>query len=177
MNDKIHIPTQLRLQVLMWYHEMLIHPGQKCLELTLCQHLTQPGLTADIKQTYDTCHLYKICKSIPNNYGHLPPKNINDNIPQRTICVDLIGSYQITDGTGVDYKLQAITMIDPATGWFEIVKTHTKTAEHISKLLDRTWFSYYPQLQFYIFDNSNEFLGEKFKKMIEMIILRVYPQQ
>ena len=76
----------------------------------------------------------------------------------------------------MDYKLQAITMIDPATGWFEIVKTHTKTAEHISKLLDRTWFSYYPQLQFYIFDNSNEFLGEKFKKMIEMIILRVYPQ-
>ena len=126
MNDKIYIPAQLRPQVLTWYHEMLIHPGQKRLELTLRQHLTWPGLTADVKRTCDTCHLCKIYKSIPNNYGHLPPKNIDEDIPWRTICVDLIGPYQITDGTGVDYKLWAMTMIDPATGWFEIVETHTK---------------------------------------------------
>ena len=62
-------------------------------------------------------------------------------------------------------------IIDPATRWFEIVETHTKTAEHISKLLDRTWFSHYPRPQFYIFDNGNEFLGEKFKEMIESYYL------
>jgi hypothetical protein len=29
--------------------------------------------------------------------------------------------------------LQAITMIDPATGWFEIVQSETKTAEEERK--------------------------------------------
>ena len=75
----------------------------------------------------------------------------------------------------MDYKLWAMTMIDPATGWFEIVETHTKTAEHIGKLLDRTWFSRYPRPQFCIFDNGNEFLGEKFKEMIESYHLTGIP--
>ena len=74
----------------------------------------------------------------------MPPKNIDEDVPWRTACADLVGPYQITDGTGVDCKLWAMTMIDPATGWFEIVETHSKTAEHIGKLLDRTWFSRSP---------------------------------
>ena len=40
MNEKICIPARLWPQLLTWYHEMLIHPGQKRLELTLHQHLT-----------------------------------------------------------------------------------------------------------------------------------------
>ena len=94
----------------------MIYLGQKCLELALRQYLTWLGLTANVKRTCNTCYLYKICKSIPNNYSHLPPKNINDDIPWRTICADLMGPYQITDSTRVDYKLQAMIIIDPATG-------------------------------------------------------------
>ena len=74
-------------------------------------------------------------------YGKLPPKEAEAQ-PWDTLCVDLIGKYQFTTkGGGAEYKisppsnnekyklktkngntvyLQAITMIDPATGWVEI---------------------------------------------------------
>ena len=36
-----------------------------------------------------------------------------------TVCVDLVGPYTVTDHTGTDRTLMAMTFIDPATGWFE----------------------------------------------------------
>ena len=79
------------------------------------------------------------------------------------------------DGTRVDYKQQTMTMMDLATGQFKIVETHTKTAEHIGKLLDRTWFSRYSRPQCCVFDNGNEFLREKSKEMIESYHLMDIP--
>ena len=42
--------------------------------------------------------------------------------PWKTVCVDLIGPYTLkgTDGTVMDFM--CLTMIDPATGWFEIIE-------------------------------------------------------
>jgi len=37
MEGKIYVPTRLRKQILTWYHEFLVHPGQKRLELTVRQ--------------------------------------------------------------------------------------------------------------------------------------------
>ena len=63
MEGKIYVPTRLRKQILTWYHEFLVHPGQKRLELTVRQHLTWPGLTADVKNLVATCHSCKTCKT------------------------------------------------------------------------------------------------------------------
>jgi hypothetical protein len=47
-------------------------------------------------------------------------------------------------------------MIDPATGWFEIVKATNKSATFIQKLFHITWLARYPQQpQFIVFDNAN----------------------
>jgi hypothetical protein len=35
-------------------------------------------------------------------------------------------------------------MIDPATGWFEIVEVPTKQADYIANLLEFNWLSRYP---------------------------------
>ena len=42
--------------------------------------------------------------------------------PWHALCVDLIGSYTLNgkDGTVIDFM--CLTMIDPATSWFEIVE-------------------------------------------------------
>jgi hypothetical protein len=42
--------------------------------------------------------------------------------PWNTLCVDLIGPYTLKgkDGTVIDFM--CVTMIDPATSWFEIVE-------------------------------------------------------
>ena len=85
------------------------------------------------------------------------------------------------DGSQIDFM--CLTMIDPASSWFEIVelpvlkfitptatskkgpKTHKittgdyfdKTSTMISHLVNKTWFSRYPRCQNIIYDNGSEF--------------------
>ena len=71
-----------------------------------------------------TCQLTKK-KSI--EYGKLPVKGA-ETIPWDTLCVDLIGPYKIecTKKRTKEINLHAVTMIDPATGWFEIHQYNDK---------------------------------------------------
>jgi hypothetical protein len=47
-NDKAVMPLQLRTHVAKWCHKMLCHPGERCTEETIRQHLTWPGLKTDV---------------------------------------------------------------------------------------------------------------------------------
>jgi hypothetical protein len=73
----------------------------------------------------------------------------------------------------------ALTMIDPASSWFEIAKLPVvewlrqqkvsskdlliadeifdKTLKHIAKLVNKTWLCRYPQCHYLIYDNGGEF--------------------
>jgi hypothetical protein len=57
-------------------------------------------------------------------------------------------------------------MIDPATGWFEIVEATNKSATSIQYLFHDIWLARYPRPQFMVFDNGSmdEFKRE-FKQM------------
>ena len=79
-------------------------------------------------------------------------------VPWKSVSANLIGPYTIKakDDTVLDFM--CLTMIDPATGWFEIVElpvvekplnkkgkiicqeTFDKTSTRISKLVNKTWF-------------------------------------
>ena len=71
--------------------------------------------------------LTKSCKTCQTNkkqklkYGHLLSKTII-TVPWRALSVDLRGPYTLKgkDGTIIDFL--ALTMIDPATSWFEVVE-------------------------------------------------------
>jgi hypothetical protein len=54
-----------------------------------------------------------------------------------TICVDLIGSYTVTDKHDNEFTLQAHTMCDPATDWFEIVEIRDQSSEDAAKIQDQ----------------------------------------
>ena len=100
--------------------------------------------------------------------------------------MDIIGPYTLkaNDKTHIDFM--CVTMIDPATSWFEIAelpvsqlpeldipmgtKGHKGKDTHIHKklyfdkssttvgtLVNRTWFSRYPCSQYIIYDNGSEF--------------------
>ena len=63
-------------------------------------------------------------------------------IPWHTLCIDLIGPYEFGKGkTAV--KLHCMTMIDPATGWFEMVDIPNKRADYIANVLEYTWLTRY----------------------------------
>jgi hypothetical protein len=50
------------------------------------------------------------------------PSKVLISTPWEALCVDLIGPYTLKgkDGSAVDFM--ALTMIDPASSWFEIVE-------------------------------------------------------
>jgi hypothetical protein len=164
-HGKIYIPKPLRKQVLQWYHEMLQHPGATRTERTIRQHMTWPGLSTDVEEYVKHCRKCQICKNPRQKYGKLPVKQFEGN-PWDTICVDLVGPYSVTTKDDKEITLLAMTICDPATGWFEIAEIHDKRAETAAIVLDRTWFARYPRPKRCIFDNGSEFLGREFQDLL-----------
>jgi hypothetical protein len=62
-------------------------------------------------------------------YGLLPPK-VEESDSWVVVCVDLVGPFTIRTSAKTQ-SLFALTMIDPDTGWFEIVKPTDKSATSI----------------------------------------------
>jgi hypothetical protein len=81
------------------------------------------------------CQVWRMLKNNNNNYAKIPPKKEPKLIPWHSLCVDLIGPYPfgVRDRKrNIDTltELWCLTMIDSATGWFEIVKIPTVGLEH-----------------------------------------------
>jgi transposase InsO family protein len=66
-----------------------------------------------------------------------------------------------------ELSIQAITMCDPATGWFEVAEIKDKISEGTAKIFDQTWFCHYPNPKRCISDNGNEFLGKEFQELLQ----------
>jgi hypothetical protein len=76
-------------------------------------------------------------------YGLLPPK-ITEYDPWVMVYMDLVGPFRIKTPAKTD-SLLALTMIDPATSWFEIVKATNKSETSIQDLFHNPWLARYPQ--------------------------------
>ena len=57
-------------------------------------------------------------------------------------------------------------MIEPTTGWFEIVRYNYKQAATIANLVEQTWLYIYPLSTIITYDQGNEFLGHAFKNYL-----------
>ena len=106
-------------------------------------------------------------------YGLLPPK-IAEYEPWTSVCVDLIGPYNLRAKDGTRHVLSALTMIDPATGWFEVKAITDKTAATIMDHFNNEWLCRYPRPQKIIFDNGGEF-KQMFKAMCENFGIKTHP--
>ncbi len=173
-NNKIYIPKTLRKPILSWYHTALRHPGIQRTERTIRSHLVWPGLSSDVEKHIKSCHQCQRCKNPRKKYGHLALKDIDQN-PWDTICVDLIGPYTVTTKHEKELNLHALTMCDPATGWFEVAEIKDKTSEGTAKILDQTWFCRYPRPKRCISDNGNEFLGKEFQELLQSYGVKSVP--
>ena len=119
--------------------------------------MTWDGLRKTVQRHVKYYPKCQKCKGASKKYGKVPEK-LAVLRPWRTLCVDLIGPYTLKgkDGSVIDFM--CLTMIDPATGWFEIVElpvietplnkkgkvkcqeTFDKTSARIAKLVNKTWF-------------------------------------
>ena len=127
--------------------------------------------------------LYKICQQFKNRNNlniNLPPKNIAELKLWYSVHVDLIASYsksirhQQLYGAIIrnNSSLTCMMMIDPATGWFNIVETPMynidevmggdyeyidKSSSRVNQLFNKTWLCIYPRPRKFVFDNVSEF--------------------
>jgi hypothetical protein len=136
-----------------------------------------------IRKHVKSCRSCQVNKRYSQKYGHLPPELVITT-PWKALCVDLIGPYTLKgkDGSSIDFM--CLTMINPATSWFEIVELTTvkttvppagvgkkvtfakstkvadyfdKSSTQISNLLYKIWFSRYPRCRYIIHDNGSKF--------------------
>ena len=107
-------------------------------------------------------------------YGKLPTKRAVVK-PWEALCVDLIGPYTLMGADGSTVDFMCLTMIDPATGWFEMVElpltmshkdhggellireTFDKSSAQVSRLVNKSWLSRYPRPRHVVYDNGSEF--------------------
>jgi hypothetical protein len=97
-------------------------------------------------------------------YGHLPEKEAESE-PWEILCVDLIGPYILKRKGKKPLQLWCVTMIDPATSWFEIKPITNKQAITVAEAVEVTWLTRYPRPSQITYDRGSEFLGE-FANMI-----------
>ena len=184
-DGKLVIPQELQQRAVQWYHHYLQHPGTTRLEETLRGAMYWKGLRHSVRTFVKNCHKCQVNKRRQRKYGKLPTKLVISN-PWEALCVDLIGPYTLKGKDGTEIDFMCVTMIDPATSWFEIVElpvtefnsvtpkgkkglkgtnTHNKpkaayfdkSSTQVGSLVNKIWFSRYPRCQVIIYDNGSEF--------------------
>jgi hypothetical protein len=162
---RLVIPKPLQRRATMWYHHYLQHPGHTRLEEMMNAAIYWKGMRTTIRSIMKSCEACQVNKRLTLKYGHLPSK-IVISTPWEALCVDLIGPYTLKgkDGSAIDFM--ALTMIDPASSWFELVElplvtwlTTTavngkakvskelifdKSSDQIARLVNKIWLCRYP---------------------------------
>jgi len=105
------------------------------------------------------CQSCQLNKPKPTKLGHLPEKEA-EMVPWERVCIDLIGPYTIGEDSSNATTLHCLTMIDPATGWFEIAEIPAKTADVVINVFEDAWLTRYPYPTEVVMDRGVEFMGE-----------------
>jgi hypothetical protein len=87
-------------------------------------------------------------------YGTLPEKDAEAE-PREKLCVDMVGPYTIKSFGAEDLTLWCVTMIDPATGWFEMKEVKNKESFTVATAVQQTWLNLNPWLTESIFDRGS----------------------
>jgi len=159
-DNRIVLPRALREKAMEWYHTTLIHPGISRTYATMAQHYTWTGMKAAVERFCKRCPTCQLYKNKKENYGHLPPKEA-EVLPWEQVCIDLVGPYTIGNKANSDERtLHCLTMIDPATGWFEIEQIPSKRADEVMSVFENTWLGRYPRPIQVVMDRGTEFQAE-----------------
>jgi hypothetical protein len=113
-----------------------------------------------------TCAICQTQKKQSKKYGLLLEKEA-EAMPWDRLCVDLIGPYNIKSNVkGVKIPpLKCVTMIDPATGWFEIKQYDDKKSITVANIVEQEWLTRYPRPSLITLDCGSEFIGQDFCDM------------
>ena len=137
--EKIVVPDKLQQRIVDWYHQQLCHPGTKRTEATIRQHFTFKNVRKMVEDTIKICPICQKYKKGISKFGFLPEKVAEAN-PWEKLCTNLIGPYDIKI-RGKKHRLWCLTMVDPATNWFEMKEIKEKTAINIANVVEQVWLT------------------------------------
>jgi hypothetical protein len=129
------------------------------------QHFTWNNLRRTVLDICNQCPTCQQTKKSIQKYGHLPAKEA-EVVPWEKLCVDLVGPYDIKNKNGKMLRIHAVSMIDPATRWFELKRIKTKEAIEVANTVEQMWLTRYPWPHLITYDQGTEFMAE-FAEMIE----------
>ena len=160
------VPRKLQERVLAWYHHYLGHPGATRMLKTMEATVWWKTIRQDVEHTVRKCRVCQKNKKVRKKYGKLPPKDVEQEChPWDRVNIDLIGPLSVKTPSGT-HSFDALTMIDPATGWFEVKEIKTRSAEAVSAAFDDCWLTRYPRPHYLGFDNGSENKGV-FKQVMD----------
>jgi hypothetical protein len=76
------------------------------------------GMRKTIWYHVKNCHTCQVNKQHKHKYGKLSAKFVITN-PCEALCVDLIELYTLKGKIGQEIDFMCLTMLDPASSWFE----------------------------------------------------------
>ena len=144
--ERILVPKSLQKCVVSWYHKYLAHPGETRMLETLTKLYFWPKMAEDVKRHVKYCKQCQINKRGRKHYGKLPAKVAEESVPWQRVNVDMMGPLTVKTATG-KRSLLVLTMIDPATGWFEVKDIPSQSADACAQAFDDTWLCRYPRPQ------------------------------
>ena len=119
--QRLVIPTSMQSNIVAWYHHYLVEPGHTQLEEKIAASMYWRSLRSDVRKHVKKNKSSQLGKKRTRQYGKLPPK-LAETVPWRSVCGDLIGPYTIKARGKPILDFMCLTMIDPVTGWFEIIE-------------------------------------------------------
>ncbi len=96
------------------YSTLEIHVSKKHSKLLCTGHST-------VCLYVKNCRSCQVNKSCSQKYGKLPAK-LATITPWEAVCVNLIRPYMLRGKDGTEIDFMCLTMIDPASSWFEIIE-------------------------------------------------------
>jgi transposase InsO family protein len=135
-------------------------------------------LQKDIHDFVSTCPRCQHYKKQRKNYGHLPVKIHPTPTPWLEVHVDLIGPWTLPQKlVSIDKhntksqleipKVLALTIIDPATNFMELIAVPSKDSIVVARAFDRTWHCRYPRPSICLSDRGTEFTRFEFQELLQ----------
>jgi transposase InsO family protein len=123
-----------------------------------------PKMQASIKKyvnEYDICQRFK---RTTKKYGKLPTK-LQVTTPWLEVHVDHIGPYSQDNHVNAP-KYYALSIIDPATSWVELIPLPNLSALTTCTAFDSNWFCCYPRPAKRIYDQGTAFTSCEFQELL-----------
>lgn len=163
-NQRIIAPETLQARTTAWRHMCLRHPGRDRMMKTMEQLHWRESMSGDMARHARSCRKWQLCKKVQKKHGFIPAEEAEEAMPWKQVNVDLTGPWAIRAQNGA-FRLKALTMVDPATGWFEIAEVPDATAATVAETFDHEWLSRHPRPHCIGFDGGGE-CKNAFKEMI-----------